>query len=129
MKLDEMELDILELMYEKGELGYINGAHSEAAQVLNAKYISEREQQALMVTVQYLLEARYLWPYFDNNTEIELRNYARGITPKGVRRMRKLQRRFPWIRENWFPVLVAAITATLALADIVVNVIVELLKG
>ena len=119
LKLDEMELDILELVYEKSDLEHF----IDVAKGLNAKYPSVREQQALLATSQYLLEARYLWPYFGGNTGEELRDYVREITPKGVRRLRELQHPVrSWIWGNWFPLVVATITAAIAIANIVVDI-------
>lgn len=127
MKVDGMELDILEVVYEKGRLGYFNGAQSEATQALCAMYPSESEQEYMMVGLQYLLEARYLWPFFEASSKREQRDSARGITPKGIRRMRKLQHPVrTWMRENWFPLAVAAITAGIAVANIVVDIIVNM---
>ena len=123
LKLDEMELDILELVYEKGDIAHF----SEVAEVLDAKYPSARERQALLATTQYLLEARYLWPHFGDEPEGELRDAVREITPKGVRRMRKLQHPVPsWIWGNWFPLVVATITAAIAIANIVVDITVNM---
>lgn len=121
-RLEEMERDILEVVYDHGWLGYLNSAHTPAARILNAKYPAKQEQQALVVAFQYLLEERYLFPFFDGKTGKELRDYARGITPKGTDRLRRLRHpRLSWICDNWFPLLVAATSAVIGTTNIVVN--------
>ena len=127
-RVDEVEHRILEVVHDKGRLGFFNGANSPATEVLNAKYRSEAEQQAVMVTVQYLLEERYLFPFFDAKSGEELRNYARGITPKGIDRLRELQDpgRY-WRRKNWFPLTVAVITALIGVGSIISNFVIKIL--
>ena len=57
-KVNELERAILETVYDEGSVGISNGSLTPASQVLKAKYPSEREQQAVTVTLQYLLEKR-----------------------------------------------------------------------
>ena len=83
-------------------------------------------QQQLTAVLNYLLEERYLYPYFDISGK-ELRDgYARGLTPKGIKRLRELKHpALTWAGANWFPVVVALITASIGVASIVVNLIVK----
>ena len=114
----DMELDILAAAFELGPI--LPG--SPAAQSLSEAYPGE--QEALTVIADYLIEERFLFPLFSSTTGTELLNgRARGITPKGMDRLRRL--RHPvrtWIGENWFPVAVAATTASLGIISIIVNV-------
>ena len=120
--VEKIERDILEAVYDKGMVGFFDGSHSPAAQMLNAKYPAEQEQQAVMVIAQYLLEERYLFPFFDFDAGKESRNYVRGITPKGIDKLRQLRRPWlHWICANWFPFSVAVISATIGLTNIFVN--------
>ena len=121
--LEKLERAILEAVCDKGSIGLENGSLTPAAQVLAAKYPSERERQDLTVALQYLLEERYLWPYFnDKGKEDRTAGHTRGITPRGVDRLRKLRHpQLYWMGENWFPLLVAATGAAIGLTNIVVN--------
>ena len=122
---ETMERDILEAVYKFGEIR----PGTTASQILADKYPLEEGKNSpltrVTVMLNYLLEERFLFPYFSSSTGEELRNnVARGITPKGLDRLRRL--RHPvrtWIGENWFPVVIAAITATIGIASIVVNLI------
>ena len=115
----KMELDVLAAALELGPI--LPG--SLAAQSLAEAYPGE--QEALTVVADYLIEERFLFPLFNSTTGTELRNgRARGITPKGMDRLRRLRRPVrTWIGENWFPVVVAATTASLGITSIVVNVV------
>ena len=79
-------------------------------------------QQHLTAVINYLLEERFLYPYFDSSGK-ELRDrYARGLTPKGLRRLRELRHPvLTWVGANWFGVVVAGITASIGVASIIVN--------
>ncbi len=115
-----LERDILEAVYENGRT---LGPDTPAAQVLIQKYPSEDEMQAVTVDLQYLLEQRYLWPYFGvNGHELREGGGTRGITPKGIERLRQLRHpQVHWICANWFPFSVAVISATIGLTNIFVN--------
>ena len=124
--LKQMERDILETAHTLGRIGYFNGSLSPATESLKDKYRSDEEQQQVTVLMKYLLEKRYLFPFFDGKTGKELTDYVRGLTPKGFRRLRELQApRRVWFEDNWFPVVVAAITAMIGVGSIVVNLIVN----
>ena len=122
-KVDEIERAILETVYDEGSVGISNGSLIPASQVLKAKFPSEGEQQAVTVTLQYLLEKRYLFPYFDDKgNELRAGGHARGITPKGIDRLRELRHpRLDWIKKSWFPLVVAATSAAIGVTNIVVN--------
>ena len=124
---ETMERDILEAVYEFDEIR----PQTRASQVLTDKYsAAEAGNIAPLVQVtvmlNYLVEERFLFPYFSSEGE-ELRDgYARGITPKGLDRLGRL--RHPvrtWVGENWFPVVVAGTTALIGISSIVVNLIVS----
>ena len=121
-----MERDILEAVFEFGEIR----PNTQASKVLADKYSSAAGDNSPRIQVtamlNYLLEERLLFPYFNSEGK-ELRdNVARAITPKGANRLQRL--RHPartWMIENWFPVVVSATTATIGLASIIVNAIVK----
>ena len=115
----EVERFVLETVYDKGCLM----ANTDAQQVLNAKYPSESQQQFVTVTLQYLLEERYLWPYFDKDgNELRSGGFTRGVTPKGIARLRKLRNPSRhWMSNNWFPLLIAGFSAGIAITNMVVN--------
>ncbi len=115
----KMKLDVLAAAFELGPI--LPG--SPAAQSLAETYPDE--QEALTVVADYLIEERFLFPLFNSATRTEVWNgRARGITPKGMDRLRRLKRPVrTWIGENWFPVVVAATTALLGIISIVVNTV------
>ena len=122
---ETMERDILEAVYDFGEIR----PGTPASQTLEDKYSLDAGDHSPLIQVtvmlNYLLEERFLFPYISSQSGDELRDgFARGITPKGLDRLQRL--RHPvrtWIGENWFPVVVAGITATIGIASIVVNLI------
>ena len=122
---ETMERDILEAVYDFGEIR----PKTPASQTLADKYPSDAGDNSLRIQVtvmlNYLVEERFLFPYVLESSGKELRDgFARGITPKGLDKLQRL--RHPvrtWIGENWFPVVVAGITATIGIASIVVNLI------
>ncbi len=115
-----MERDILEVVYKLGPIGVFNGVQSPATQRLRSKYTSDSEIQQLSVILNYLLEKRLLFPYYSAIGDgRELRDdYARGITPDGAERLRRLRHPIPtWIVDNWFALLIASATVSGAIAD------------
>ena len=126
-----MEKDILEKTYELGEIGLVQGPPSPATEALVDKYLSDeygddrKVNQQIGTTLSYLIEQRYLHPYLNREgKEAKSPPYARGITPKGIERLKELQHpRVCWIRKNWFPLTIAAITALIGTASIIVNAI------
>lgn len=120
-----MERDILEASNTLGAIGYLNGSHTPASKPLIEKYGSDEAGQQRTAVLSFLLEERYLFPYYDTEGN-EQRIDARGITPKGYRRLQELQHPIrTWVGANWFGVVVAGITATIGVASIVVNLIVN----
>ena len=122
---ETMERDILEAVYELGEIRH----GTRASQALADKYSLDAGDNSPLIQVtamlNYLVEERFLFPYFSSSSGEELRDgFARGITPKGLDRLKRL--RHPvrtWIGENWFPLAVAVTTATIGILSIVVNLI------
>ena len=122
----QMERDILEASNTLGAIGYFNGSHSTASQVLIEKYGSREEDRQLTTVLDYLVEERYLFPFCDSKTGEVLNGYARGITPKGYRRLQELQHPIrTWVGANWFAVFVAGVTTAIGVASVVVNLIVN----
>ena len=125
-----LERDILTWTYQLGELGPIHGSPSPAIVTLVGKYQNgeygekRKVDQQIATCIEYLREKRYLYPYFNSQgEEAKSPPWARGITPKGVERLEKLQHpRTHWIGENWFPLTVAIITASIGIASITVNI-------
>lgn len=124
--LRQMELDIFEAVDKHGRIGYFDGADSEATEYLSEKYPSEEEQQQVTVLIKYLLEKRYLFPFFSGKTGKELGPYVRGLTPKGFDRMRRLQaRKRTWIKDNWLALGVAATTTITGIGSVAANLILD----
>ena len=122
-----MELDILEAIHTQGDgdIGYFNGSFSPASQVLLEKYGNDDDR--LTVVIDYLVEERYLFPLYEATGKILGGGYARGITPKGYRRLQELQHPFrTWVKANAFAVTVAAIMASIGIGigTMVTNIIV-----
>ena len=120
-----MELDILEAIHTQGDgdIGYFNGSFSPASQVLLEKYGNDDDR--LTVVIDYLVEERYLFLLYEATGKILGGGYARGITPKGYRRLQELQHPFrTWVKANAFAVTVAAIMASIGIGTMVTNIIV-----
>lgn len=123
-----MERDILEAVYEFGEIR----PETRASQILADKYPMERVSNSprtqITVMLNFLVEERFLFPYFERSSGKELRDgFARGITPKGLDRLQRL--RYPvrtWIGENWFPMVVAVTTVTISSASMIVNLVISI---
>ena len=123
MPTRQMELDILKAIDELGPIGYQNGRHTPASVRLTSKYKSYEEGQQLAVVLNFLLEQRLLFPYFNADGK-ELRETARGITPTGLDRLDRLQHPVhTWICDNWFGVVVATIASLIGIANVVVSVL------
>ena len=124
LDVKQMERDILAVVHTQGDIGYFNGSFSPASQVLLEKYRNNDDR--LTVVIDYLVEERYLFPFYEDTGRIMGAGYARGITPKGYRRLQELQ--YPirtWVGANWFAVTVAVITATIGIVSMVVNLIIN----
>ena len=122
-----MERDILEAAYN---LGAVYGK-SSALEALLEKYSTTESgpredlnspEQQLTVVINYLMEERYLYPFFTSDGQEARQGRARGITPKGIERLHRLQHPTAmWMKDNWFPVVVATITACIGILSIVLN--------
>ena len=124
INVKQMEQDLLETARDKAPIGLVGEAGRSARQFLADKYPSKEESQQLTVVMQYLLEERYIYPFFDGVTKLESRDYVRGITPKGMRRLEELQApRRAWFRDNWFPATIAGITAGVSITSLILNTI------
>ena len=115
----KMERDILAATFDLGPIR----PGSPAAKSLAEAYPDG--QQALTVVADYLVEERFLFPMFDPATGLITRGgRARGITPKGMDRLRRLKHPVrTWAKENWFPVSVATTTALIGVISIIVDVV------
>ena len=123
----DIELYILKAVDDSGEV--LPGSLSYETLVVQfrareGEVVPDLQQQATAV-FNYLLEERYLFPFMDANTGEEMRNnVARGLTPKGYDRLQQLRRpKLYWLRNNWFPTVVAISTLALSIASIVTNAI------
>ena len=129
--LKRMERDILEAA-TLGSIGFLYSLNSAAStnltpasRVLMEKYGPIDAYGQLVTIINYLVEKRYLFPYFDNSRK-EISGQAAGLTPEGLKRLQELQCRIrAWVCENWFPVAVAGITAFIGIGSIVVDLIVN----
>ena len=125
--LRRMERDILQVVRDIGDLRPRYQSISPAMEFLIEKYIDQNDSwhsnQQLTVLIDYLVEKRFLFPVYTTKGEVSS-GFARGITPKGLTRLRELQtpRWWHWVKGNWFPVIVAVITAGVGIASIIVDV-------
>ena len=116
----EIELDILKAVHELGPIRPTSPTKLPAVQRLDSKYKSDREQQQVTVVINCLLEERLLFPYFSVGKEQS--NMVRGITPKGLERLERLQHpRRTWMKENWFALVIALITGSSAIGGAVIS--------
>lgn len=112
----EMEFDILQFTYESSEFGQLDG-NLTASGRLNRKYKSQRDQEQLRVMMKFLEDERFLYSYSGPY-------HGRGITPKGLDRLDRLQHPVrTWIYDNWFGVAVASITASIGIANAVISIL------
>ena len=122
LDLKRMERDILEAAHNPGNIAVLTARATPASRALFKKYSSIEEGEQLLAVFQYLVEQRYLMPGIDWDTGSENKYFARGLTPKGAKRLRELQApKWTWFKSNWFPTLVAGITAIAAVGSIVVD--------
>ena len=94
------------------ELGALENFHPHASSVLLKKYGGDADiQRQLAIVTDYLLEERFLFPFI--RTDRELANgFARGLTPKGFRRLQELKHPArTWLKANRFGVAVASFAA------------------
>ena len=119
MKRRNVELDVLRAARDYGRIGVFGDGHSKASQWLNSLYPAGSENERLTIAVISLVDSWYLSPVKDLDGNVQ-QPYARGITPKGDRRLYELE--YPvraWVKGNWFPFLVACITICVGMAGVV----------
>ena len=119
-----IERDILEVANQHGMMGPESG--KPAYDALAQKYGDHRDiAQRITAVMQYLMEERYLFPLFDSEGR-ESRLYARGITPKGSERLKEIRHPIrTWMRKNWFPLAIAALTTTISVVSMVISLIIN----
>ena len=101
--MSNTELDILVTVKDYGALGYFNGSHTKGSERLFSLYPDESVEYEGIVSVfvDALVDSGHLLPV--NSAEGHRRQaYARGLTPKGVRRLYELEHPVrAWIKANW----------------------------
>ena len=119
-----IERDILEAASKFGMIAPFGD--QSGLKELTKKYGDDRQtMQSLTVVIQYLLEERYLYPFFDSKGE-ELRHHARGITPKGSERLKRMRHPIrTWMGANWFALVVATLTTAISIISVTTNLIVN----
>ena len=123
LDLKQMERDILETVRARGEISGYYCSISPTSQFLLDKYPPGEGENERLVLIDYLVEERFLFPIVDPSSHEAISGFTRGITPKGLTRLRELQApRWHWFKGNWFPVIVAAITAGIGVGSIIVDV-------
>ena len=126
LDLKQMERDILETVCAQGEISGYYSSISPTSQFLLDKYPPGEGENERLVLIDYLVEERFLFPIVDPSSHEAISGFTRGITPKGLTRLRELQApRWHWFKGNWFPVIVAAITAGIGVGSIVIDLIVN----
>ena len=105
----EMEFDILQFIDESSEFRRLDGNLS-ANERLKRKYKSQREQEQLRVMMDFLEDERFLYRYSGPYQ-------GRGITPKGLDRLYRLEHTYlSFVKDNWFKLFVAAPAALASIA-------------
>ena len=118
-----MERDILKAVAELGPINPGDEGQWPATDYLARKYPSEAALQQLTVVVNHLLEERLLFPYFSTDGR-ELKGSARGITPKGLDRLERLEHPVrSWVYDNWFGVIVASVASLIGLANVAISAV------
>ena len=102
------ELDVLVTVKDYGAL---IGRDTKGVERLFSLYPDES------VFVDALVDSGHLLPV--NNTQgIRRQASARGLTPKGVRRLYEVEHPVrAWIKANWFPFVVACVTTCVGVAS------------
>ena len=118
--VEQIERDILEAA-ENGTVSFFDP--NDAWDRLTLLYAYELHLQARVIgIIDYLVLERYLSPIVDREGKT-LSARARGITPRGHRRLQKLRHPIrTWIWKNWFPLAVAVVTALVGISSIFVDI-------
>ena len=111
------ELDVLVTARDYGAL---IGRDTKGAERLFSLYPDEsvfEHNGIVSVFVDALVDSGHLLPV--NNTQgIRRPVSARGLTPKGVRRLYEVEHPVrAWIKANWFPFVVACVTTCVGVAS------------
>ena len=113
------ELDVLVTVKDYGAIGVFDGRHTKASERLFSLYhdFSVAYGGKVSVFVDALVGSGHLLPV--NDTQGNPRQaYARGLTPKGVRRLYELEHPIrAWMKANWFPFVVACVTTCVGVAS------------
>ena len=123
---EKMERDILRAVRDLGDI-YVNRGrnpttYTDAASRLMSLYPEEGAQPAgrLWVFVDSLVASGELLHFQQAPNLTRNEGAARGLAPKGERRLYELEHPLgAWIKENWFPVVIATITAVIGVANVV----------
>ena len=113
------ELDILVTVKDYGAIGYVSGRHAKASERLLSLYSDESLEYdgILSVFIDALVDSGHLLPVNDVQGN-RLQAYARGLTPKGVRRLYEVEHPVrAWMKANWFPLVVACVTTCVGVAS------------
>ena len=115
------ELDVLVTVNDCGEIGVFDGSHTKASKRLFSLYpeFSIAYEGKVSVVVDALVGSGHLLPGNDMKGNRQ-QAYARGLTPKGVRRLYELEHPVrAWMKANWFPFVVACVTTCVGVAGII----------
>ena len=127
VNMRRMEREVLEAVYELGRITFDSPATKSLTEKYPDKGGYDNPVQHLTVMVNYLLEERFLFPYFSSAGEEQRQGDARGLTPKGFERLQQLRHPIrTWLGANWFPVVVAVTTAAVSVASMVITVLTKL---
>ena len=113
------ELDVLVTVNDCGAIGVFDGRHTKASERLFSLYpdFSVGYEGKVSVFVDALVDSGHLLPVNDTKG-IRQQAYARGLTPKGLRRIYELEHPVrAWIKANWFPFVVACVTTCVGVAS------------
>ena len=124
-----VERDVLRAVYDYGGIRPgLDGPDTAYAWLAEKYDMSDLSTSRLVTCVNdYLVEQRYLWPYFDSENRQVRPSMVRSITPKGIDRLQELEHPVgTWVSRNWFPVVVAIVTSALALGDLALRIVLAL---
>ena len=113
------ELDVLVTVNDCGAIGVFDGRHTKASERLFSLYpdFSVAYEGRVSVFVDALVGSGHLLPVNDMKGNRQPA-YARGLTPKGVRRLYELEHPVrAWMKANWFPFVVACVTTCVGVAS------------
>ena len=105
------ELDVLVTVRDYGAL---NSTRAKALERLLSLYPDDESVRKydgiLNIFIDALVDSGHLQPVISTKG-IRLQALARGLTPKGLRRIYELEHPVrAWIKANWFPFVIACVT-------------------